>query len=288
MRSLTDLVSIFCVIFCISFVFPIASQADNLRWSGLLAEAEARFFPIKGQKPGETRQILTGVGQQASGGNGRFFTIDRDRPAVTEIDPDAGPSTKRQKPVEPPFTKRATVAGGVPAVTPVAMAAETDAPAATPDSRGAYEPPANGSRRSTVGLAWPVDTTAPNRISSRFGWRKDPFTGKKAFHAGLDIAAPKGTLTRAVLAARVKAIGEHPRLGRYVMLEHGNGLVSLYGHLSEMLVGTGDVVAKGDPVGRVGSTGRSTGPHLDFSLELHGKRVDPMRVLKAPVTVALR
>ncbi len=90
----------------------------------------------------------------------------------------------------------------------------------------------------------------------------------------------------ATMTAKVKAIGEHPRLGRYVMLDHGHDLVSIYGHLSATLVSTGQVVAVGAIVGKVGSTGRSTGPHLDYAIEYRGKRVDPLKLIKPPVTLA--
>jgi murein DD-endopeptidase MepM/ murein hydrolase activator NlpD len=139
--------------------------------------------------------------------------------------------------------------------------------------------------RADAGHLWPVDAAVASRISSGFGWRADPFTGKPAFHAAVDIAAPAGTWVVATAPATVQAIGEHPRLGRYVMLAYADGSVATYGHLSDFAVGTGDVVARGAHIGKVGSTGRATGPHLDFSLEVAGGRIDPLSVLRPPTTL---
>jgi murein DD-endopeptidase MepM/ murein hydrolase activator NlpD len=125
---------------------------------------------------------------------------------------------------------------------------------------------------------WPVEGDHL-RISSPFGYRTHPITGKRAFHAGIDIPAPQGTAVLAAADGEVTGIGEHPRLGRYVKVSHADGTYSLYGHLQKAEASMGAVVKAGERIGRVGSTGRSTGPHLDFSIRQAGKPFDPMRVL---------
>ena len=135
---------------------------------------------------------------------------------------------------------------------------------------------------------WPVDPGADSRVSSRYGWRIHPVTGQRAFHAGVDIAAPSGTPVLATAPGVVQAIGQHPRLGRYVMIDYLDGSVGTYGHLKSIDAASGDIVARGDMIGEVGSTGRSTGPHLDYSLKIDGRNVDPLPMLAAPISVASR
>jgi len=131
---------------------------------------------------------------------------------------------------------------------------------------------------TAIDYVWPV-ADAHHGISSPFGYRKHPITGKRSFHAGIDIPAPTGTDVLAAAAGEVTGVGEHPRLGRYVKVSHADGSYSLYGHLQRWTARIGDKVASGEVIGKVGSTGRSTGPHLDFSIRRDGKPFNPMRVL---------
>lgn len=128
---------------------------------------------------------------------------------------------------------------------------------------------------------WPLAKTF-TRISSPFGTRVHPVTHQTAFHAGIDIPAPKGTEVSAARAGEVTAVGTHPRLGNYVKITHDDGAYTLYGHLQKATIAQGVKVAAGQPIGLVGSTGRSTGPHLDFSIRKDGKPVNPMAYLKQP------
>lgn len=130
----------------------------------------------------------------------------------------------------------------------------------------------------TLAYVWPV-ADAHYRISSPYGYRKHPVTGKQAFHAGIDIPAPIGTNVLAAIDGEVTGVGEHPRLGRYVKVSHDDGTYSLYGHLQRWTTQMGRAVKAGDVIGKVGSTGRSTGPHLDFSIRRDGKPFNPMQVL---------
>lgn len=131
---------------------------------------------------------------------------------------------------------------------------------------------------SASGFVWPV-ADAHFTISSPYGPRRHPITGKQDFHAGIDIPAPQGTKVLAAADGEVTAVGEHPRLGRFVRIAHADGSYSLYGHLQRWTTKPGTAVRAGDRIGLVGSTGRSTGPHLDFSIRKDGKPFNPMSVL---------
>ena len=115
--------------------------------------------------------------------------------------------------------------------------------------------------------------------SSSYGWRIDPFTGAKAFHEGLDFPANSGTAIRAA-ADGIVSFAEHtPDYGNIVKIEHGSGLETRYAHASKLLVHAGERVAKGQEVAEVGSTGRSTGPHLHYEIRLNGESLDPRQYL---------
>jgi len=116
-------------------------------------------------------------------------------------------------------------------------------------------------------------------VSSAFGMRRDPFTGRPARHAGVDFPAAHGTPVLASGGGRVIAAGYKGAYGRTVVIDHGDGLTTLYGHASRLLVKTGDIVLPQQPIALVGSTGRSSGPHLHFEVIREGVRVDPSRYL---------
>jgi len=118
-----------------------------------------------------------------------------------------------------------------------------------------------------------------SRVSSTYGVRHDPFTGRLARHTGLDIPAPHGTPILASGGGRVVSAGYKGAYGRAVVIDHGDGLSTLYGHASKLLVRTGDVVMPNQQIALVGSTGRSTGPHLHFEVIRHGVRVEPRQYL---------
>ncbi len=113
------------------------------------------------------------------------------------------------------------------------------------------------------------------RISSGFGNRSDPFTRGRAFHAGIDFPAPTGTTVLSAGYGKVTFVGQKSGYGNLVEVTHGGGLVTRYGHLSAFLVEQGQVVNTGSPIAKVGSTGRSTGPHLHFEVRRNDAAVDP-------------
>ena len=117
-------------------------------------------------------------------------------------------------------------------------------------------------------------------FSSNFGWRIDPFTGQKSFHEGIDFPAEVGTLIEAAASGKVIYAEVHPAYGKMLEIDHGNGLVSRYAHCSTLLVRDGDLVVRGQQIARVGTTGRSTGPHLHFEVRLNGVPQNPVRFLQ--------
>ncbi|MBR1220357.1 M23 family metallopeptidase [Bradyrhizobium sp. U87765 SZCCT0131] len=120
-------------------------------------------------------------------------------------------------------------------------------------------------------------------FSSGFGVRTDPFLGRPAMHTGLDFRASMGDPVRATANGRVDNAGWSGGYGRMIEIDHGNGLATRYGHLSEIKVKIGDVVKIGQIIGAVGSTGRSTGPHLHYETRIDGDAVDPQKFLRAGV-----
>lgn len=127
--------------------------------------------------------------------------------------------------------------------------------------------------RLRAGFAWP----ARGAITSGFGLRRHPLFGIVRPHHGVDIAAPWGTPVRVAAAGNVVYAGWFGGYGKLVVVDHGGGTATLYGHLSSIAVSAGQRVAAGDLVGRVGSSGYSTGPHLHFEVRVDGRPVDPLR-----------
>ncbi|CAJ0886976.1 hypothetical protein AMST5_03756 [freshwater sediment metagenome] len=119
------------------------------------------------------------------------------------------------------------------------------------------------------------------QMSSAFGFRTDPFFGRPALHSGVDLREDLGAPVRATAAGVVTAAGPQGGYGNLVEIDHGGGLLTRYGHLSAINVVPGQQVAPGAVVGQVGSTGRSTGPHLHYEVRMDGEAVDPARFLKA-------
>ncbi len=123
---------------------------------------------------------------------------------------------------------------------------------------------------------WPVK----GPVSSKFGPRISPFTGKKAFHAGVDISAPRGEEIFAPAKGKVVVAAYDSKMGNFIRINHRNGIETTYGHLSKILVRYSQEVKRGDVLGRVGSTGRfSTGPHLHYQVAVNDKVVDPLQYI---------
>lgn len=166
------------------------------------------------------------------------------------------------------LTPGASQAGGPQGAAPSPL----PSPLAHAPSGGARGPLTN----ALEALALPV----AGRVTSGFGARHDPLTGEDSLHPGLDVGAPEGTPIRVPAGGVVLSAGPRGGYGNAVEVDHGNGLVTLYGHAAEVLVSKGEFVQPGQEIATVGSSGRSTGPHLHFEVRVGGRAVDPSRVLK--------
>jgi murein DD-endopeptidase MepM/ murein hydrolase activator NlpD len=117
------------------------------------------------------------------------------------------------------------------------------------------------------------------RISSNFGYRESPFKGTKEFHSGLDISGRKGTPVKATADGRVLHAGYNGDLGKEVIIDHGFGIVTVYGHLNEIKTKAGQQVKRGTIIGAIGNTGRSTGPHLHYEVRLNNQPINPKKYI---------
>ena len=116
-------------------------------------------------------------------------------------------------------------------------------------------------------------------LSSRFGRRQSPITGRAHFHGGIDLAAPAGTQVLSAQAGAVVAVRTDALLGLHAVVRHTGGFETLYGHLQTVTIAVGNEVGAGDPLGTVGTSGQTTGPHLHFEVRRHGELIDPAHVL---------
>lgn len=122
-------------------------------------------------------------------------------------------------------------------------------------------------------FSWPAPSYT--RITDDFGYRTDPINGSTSYHSGIDMAAPAGSAILAAYDGVVVAADFNWSMGNYVMINHGDGLYTVYMHASALLVSKDDIVARGEQIAKVGTTGRSTGNHLHFSVRLNGSYVNP-------------
>lgn len=126
-------------------------------------------------------------------------------------------------------------------------------------------------------FAWPSDSST--RITSSYGYRTHPISGKQSLHRGIDIGAALGSNVLAAESGTVVTAGWNNSYGYYITISHGGGLVTLYAHNSKLLVSKGDKVTKGQVIAKCGSTGNSTGPHIHFEVQLNGALQNPMNYL---------
>ncbi|WP_420547100.1 peptidoglycan DD-metalloendopeptidase family protein [Curvivirga sp.] len=131
---------------------------------------------------------------------------------------------------------------------------------------------------SCVPLVSPVDYY---HVTSKYGMRKDPFTGKNAMHKGIDMGGWPGTTIHATAGGKVVKAYNSSSYGKMVEIDHGCGITTIYGHLKKILVKKGDEISHRDPIGKLGSTGRSTGPHVHYEIRLDGEHLDPMKFIEA-------
>ena len=134
-------------------------------------------------------------------------------------------------------------------------------------------------RKKNILAATPSIRPVSGLITSKFGYRTSPFTNKKEFHSGLDIANKKGTKLMATAQGRVSYAAKKLLIGNMVIIDHGHGIVTKYGHMAKLLVKRGDQVKRGDVIGLLGNTGKSTGPHVHYEVRVNGVPVNPMHYI---------
>ncbi|HEY7290533.1 MAG TPA: M23 family metallopeptidase [Vicinamibacterales bacterium] len=137
-------------------------------------------------------------------------------------------------------------------------------------------------RREALASATPSMWPTQGWLTGTFGGRSDPFSGEPAFHQGLDISADKGQAVHATADGNVESAAYTGDYGNLVVLQHGFGLATRYGHLSAFAVKPGQHVKRGDVIGYVGSTGRATGFHLHYEILANGKLINPLQLLSQP------
>jgi len=129
-----------------------------------------------------------------------------------------------------------------------------------------------------VGEARVSEEISGLNVSSKLGWRNDPFTGEWCYHRGVDFALPHGTQVRSLTSGRVLFSGQQGGYGNTVVVESENGMKTRYAHLSELGVKRGEEVSRGQEIGKVGDSGRATGPHLHLEMERSGRLMNPLEV----------
>ncbi len=165
-------------------------------------------------------------------------------------------------------------AAGQPSSPNAARTAAWATPARVPQGSAADAAQASAAAEPAVAPA--IDA---GRLTSDYGWRQDPFTGSPRYHRGIDLKAAYGQEVPAAGRGTVVEAGDRGAYGLTVLVEHGNGVQTRYAHLSALAVGAGDRVLQGQEIGRVGQSGRATGPHLHFEVIRNGQRVDPTAVV---------
>ncbi|HEY1910627.1 MAG TPA: M23 family metallopeptidase, partial [Vicinamibacterales bacterium] len=137
-------------------------------------------------------------------------------------------------------------------------------------------------RREALASATPSIWPAHGWLTGTFGGRSDPFTGESGYHQGLDISLEKGSPVYATADGTVEAAAYNGDYGNLIILRHGFGLTTRYGHLSGFNVKAGQTIKRGDVIGFVGATGRATGPHLHYEILANGKLINPLQLLTQP------
>ena len=212
---------------------------------------------------GLQEMLLKGLGQSAYTKN-----IKENKAVTGELDPAAesvGLSTATPSIAVPPA-----------AMPPIAVPPISVPPAAAPAVSGPHtHDPLESVPAVTTSEEGALPIRDGGRVSSTFGYRKDPFTGADKFHHGVDIAAAEGTEVYPAKGGEVTFSGYQKGYGNLVVVDHGNGIVTKYAHNRANRVATGDRVGTDTVIAEVGSTGRSTGPHLHFEVQYEGQKVPP-------------
>ena len=137
-------------------------------------------------------------------------------------------------------------------------------------------------RQQAFAAATPINLPTDGRVSGRFGYRQDPFTGKRTFHGGIDIATGYGQSVYATADGTVESAGRRGSFGNLIRINHGFGLVTRYGHLSKFATTVGSTVSRGDVIGYAGDTGRATGTNVHYEVRVNGQLMDPLQLGAEP------
>ena len=137
-------------------------------------------------------------------------------------------------------------------------------------------------RQQAFAAATPISLPSDGRVSGGFGYRQDPFTGKRAFHRAIDISTGYGQPVYATADGTVESAARNGALGNLVKINHGFGLVTRYGHLSKFAAPVGSAVSRGDVIGYAGDTGRATGAHVHYEVWVNGRAMNPMQLGAEP------
>ena len=246
-----------------------ARGADRARVADLAREFEAMMMR---QVLQQMREMLSEDENEGLGADTMTATIDVELTRALAASRPMGLAAALL-----PALEGETVAGKT---SPAALPAPIPAPAAAPAPVAAYTRVAAAPMRVAAPAADPLEPAVPlplgDRVSSGFGMRRDPLDGAERFHAGVDIAAPAGRHVPAVAPGRVFFAGSARGYGNLVVIDHADGTSTRYAHLGDVSVREGDAVEAGRALGTVGSTGRSTGPHLHFELRQAGRPVNPV------------
>lgn len=250
-------------------IVQLAQEFESMLISQMLSEMRRSMLDEEGEGEGLGRETFTDTldvevarAMSQQGGLGFAQVVQKD------IERLARPAASRQEvttDVRPTVASGSATGGASPAVAPYSTAPPAGV-AVPPSVPAASEPSAQ--------VALPLDSA----VTSPFGWRQDPFHGRSRFHSGVDLRAAYGQDVPAAASGTVEFAGTQGGYGQTVVVAHGNGLRTRYAHLSSLNVEAGQRIAAGTLVGRAGSSGRSTAPHLHFEVTQDGARVDPMTI----------
>lgn len=258
------------------------AMCDQMAADGGIGLADMMYRQLKGQvlkggagKP-EPGDILPGNRPVSSHAGPTAVAVDR-----IPVPGRSAPATRRGIAAQHFSPEMAAALARPGAVGQTGAVAQTEA--GTVPLASAHTPTvgASDSVLAATQAATPMAAPVRGSITSEYGWRSDPFKGKKAWHAGMDIAAAAGSSVAACWDGKVVFAGAKGGYGNVVEVSHPGGWMSVYGHLRSYSVKEGDTVAAGGKIAEVGSTGRSTGPHLHFELRREGETIDPENMLAA-------
>lgn len=240
--------------------------SPNEAWEALLP-ARQQWFATGGDADGWNKIVISAVTSTAYGAKDKALLDLLKAPELAHGPSDAGGVDR--------IGTGQGYTGGVSTIETFTPEPSEAQPAPAPATVARVEAPV----RKGLALALPVDG---GRVSSGFGPRKAPFPGASSNHQGIDLALPQGTPVKAQGVGKVVFAGRNGSYGNQVRVDYGNGVIASYSHLSDFSVREGDVVNPGQAVAAVGRTGKATGPHLHYALEVNGQKVDP-RTFKGQV-----